>query len=410
MVQYIRMKKHFTVATALATLVLVSPAPAAPAAEEFALPERVLELPSGKGNPRNSEGDFARLKDGSLLFVYTRYNGNTGADHGAAELVSRVSRDGGRTWSKEDKLEVKNHGGQNVMSVSLLRLKDDRLVLFYLLKNSSHDCRPCMRLSTDEAKTWGEPKVCIADADVDYFVLNNARAIQLKSGRILLPLARHTSKNKKGFSHAATVMTLISDDMGSSWRFSKTKLDTRNLDNSKVITQEPGVVELSDGRVLMWMRTTDHVQYASWSKDGGDTWSKAVPWNLNSPNSPATVERLSNGDLVAVWNDHGAHPEFKDPASMAKRYRGTGRWANGQRTPLTIAVSKNDGRTWIKRRDLECNPDGWFCYVAAIEVDGAILLGYCAKDNLCYSRITRVPLKWLYGPEREDDVTGFFKD
>lgn len=374
------------------------------------LPRRVLELPASEKNPRNSEGDFARLRDGSILYIYTHYNGKGSGDHDEAMLASRISRDEGRTWSKKDKTEILNHGRMNVMSVSLLRLDDGRLALFYLLKNSGDDCRPVMRISSDEGKNWSSPRTCIEDKDIGYYVLNNARAVQLSSGRIVLPLACHKRKGMKNSSAAGEIMALLSDDRGKSWRFSKDTLVTRTLDGRLVTTQEPGVVELKDGRLLMWMRTTDHTQFAAWSKDGGETWTKAVPWNLNSPNSPATVKRLKNGDLVAIWNDHGGHPEFKDVSVMAPRYKGTGAWSNGQRTPLTIAVSKDEGVSWIFRRDLECASDGWFCYIASLETKDALLLGYCTKDNLAASRITRVPLKWLYGPPRPEDTTGFFKD
>jgi len=40
------------------------------------------------------------------------------------------------------------------MSVSLLRLQNGEIALFYLLKNSEQDCRPVMRLSRDEGTTW----------------------------------------------------------------------------------------------------------------------------------------------------------------------------------------------------------------------------------------------------------------
>ena len=36
-----------------------------------------LELPPGPGNPRNSEGDFIELKDGRVLYAYSRFNGKT---------------------------------------------------------------------------------------------------------------------------------------------------------------------------------------------------------------------------------------------------------------------------------------------------------------------------------------------
>ena len=56
-----------------------------------AVPRAVLDLPPGPGNTRNSEGDFALLKDGRILFVYSHYTQGTGGDHDPAHLCSRVS-------------------------------------------------------------------------------------------------------------------------------------------------------------------------------------------------------------------------------------------------------------------------------------------------------------------------------
>ena len=89
------------------------------AAPPLEKPLRVLELPPGPGNPRNSEGDLIRLKDGGILFIYTRYTNGNGGDNDPACLVSRLSRDGGFTWSSDPVEVVKNEGGMNVMSVSL---------------------------------------------------------------------------------------------------------------------------------------------------------------------------------------------------------------------------------------------------------------------------------------------------
>ena len=91
---------------------------------------------------------------------------------------------------------VANEGGQNVMSVSLLRLQDGRIALFYLRKNSPADCRPYLRISADETQTWSEPQRCIED-EVGYYVLNNDRAVQLARGRIVLPVALHNTPQWK---------------------------------------------------------------------------------------------------------------------------------------------------------------------------------------------------------------------
>ncbi|NOY78335.1 MAG: exo-alpha-sialidase, partial [Calditrichaeota bacterium] len=146
----------------------------------------VLRIEPSLDNPRNSEGDFVRLKDGRILFVYTHFTGGTG-DESSAYLAGRFSTDDGRTWTSRDTLILPNEGKQNTMSVSLLHLRSGKIALFYLRKNSDTDCVPMMRLSTDEAQTWNDPVPCIREPG--YYVMNNDRALQLKSGRLLLPLA-----------------------------------------------------------------------------------------------------------------------------------------------------------------------------------------------------------------------------
>lgn len=158
--------------------------------------ELVLSLQPGPNNPRNSEGSFITLKDGSILLIYSHYTGNSTDDHAPAFLAGRFSRDGGATWSTEDRKIIEQEGTMNVMSVSLLRLKNGAIALFYLKKNSTSDCIPLMRISTDESKTWSEPVPCITDKK-GYFVLNNDRVIQLKSGRIMMAVAMHQSPDTK---------------------------------------------------------------------------------------------------------------------------------------------------------------------------------------------------------------------
>ena len=100
------------------------------------VPQIILNLNPSDDNPRNSEGDFIELESGRLLFIYTHYYEGSGIDHDPAYLASRYSDDDGQTWSGVDKIELQNEGVQNIMSVSLLRLQDGTIALFYLIKNS----------------------------------------------------------------------------------------------------------------------------------------------------------------------------------------------------------------------------------------------------------------------------------
>ncbi len=358
------------------------------------VPVRTLELPPGAGNPRNSEGAFVSLKDGRILFVYSHYTAGRGGDHDPAHLAGRYSSDGGRTWTTEDRVIVENEGGMNVMSVSLLRLQNGQIALFYLLKNSEQDCRPLMRLSSDEGATWGAPVTCITD-EVGYYVLNNDRAIQLTGGRLVLPICLHWVQGAPKADWQGTLLCYLSDDSGKTWRRSKTVQKGYDAAGRRITTQEPGAVELKDGRVMMFIRASGGCQYLAYSSDGGDTWSAPVASDIKSPVSPASIKRLpSTGDLLLVWNNHDTIPDS----------------LKNKRVPLSTAVSKDDGKTWQQVRVLEGNPQGWYCYIAIHPMDDAVLLGYCAMSGLAHSRITRVPVSWLYSDKPSVNLHGYFND
>lgn len=338
-----------------------------------------LRLEPGENNPRNSEGDFIALKDGRILFVYSHYFAGRGGDHDPAYLAGRYSSDGGKTWKSEDVKIVDREGTMNVMSVSLLRLKTGEIALFYLRKNSETDCIPMVRFSYDEAKTWSEPKRCITDKE-GYFVLNNNRVIQLKNGRLLMAVNLYNIAEGSSLPKGS-LWSYYSDDNGKTWISGEVVPNPENY-----LTQEPGIVELKKGNVLMIIRSNIGVQGISYSNDKGQTWSPVARSNIKSPVSPASIERIpSTGDLLLVWNNNGGD----DPA------------IKGKRTPLTVAISKDEGKTWQKIKNVEDDPDGWYCYIAIHFTDKDVLLGYCAgnrpqKTGLAVTQITKLALDWIY--------------
>ena len=322
----------------------------------------LLVIEPSKENPRNSEGDIIELKDGRLCLIYTRFTGGSG-DHATADLAMRISEDDGGNWS-DDRIVVQRPGGLNVMSVSLLRLASGQIALFYLRKSSIEDCRPLMCISTDEAVTWSKSSVCIADK-VGYYVMNNGRAVQLRSGRLVLPVAWHQGPGQ-AWDTAGVIMCYLSDDNGKTFRRSKDSFKGYAPDGRRITVQEPGVVELKDGRLMMFMRTNAASQYISYSQDDGETWSKAQPSQLISPLSPASINRIPfSGDLLCIWNDHS----------------GIHHYPKGRRTPLCLAISKDEGKTWSRSVIIESNPDGWFCYTAITFVKDRALLSYCAGNK-----------------------------
>ncbi len=329
-------------------------------AQELLNPSQVvLHIGKGGENPRNSEGSFIQLDEGKILFAYSKFEGGAG-DHANAYIAGRYSIDGGNTWTDEDKVIVSNEGGMNVMSVSFLRLQDGAIALFYARKNSLDDCTPFMRLSHDEGRTWSAPVGIINDSE-GYYVLNNDRVIQLPGGRLLVPVSLHKVAGED-FRMRGRIYCYFSDDNGKTWQRSV------ELPNPKeVVVQEPGVVLLKNGTIKMWLRTDRGVQYLSESHDKGMTWEEVYPSNIPSPRSPASIKRIpETGDLMLIWNNNDG--SIEERASF--------------RTPLTAAISKDEGKSWVNLITIENDPEGFFCYTAISFKGKEVLLGYMAAERI----------------------------
>lgn len=346
--------------------------------------EPLLVLEPTSEYPRRSEGDVIELKDGRLCLVYTRFSGG-GGDDGPADVVARTSGDGGRTWT-DDRILIPNEGKCNVMSVSLVRLAGGEIGVFYLRKNDWSDVQMLVRRSSDELATLGEPvRVTVADG---YHVVNNDRVVLLSSGRLIVPAALHPCPDgtRKTWSGRAIPVAYLSDDNGRTWRAGEPAPTPPG--EKPVVLQEPGVVELKDGRLMMYIRTDQGTQYQCFSTDRGQTWSAPAPGPLASPLSPATIERIPwSGELLAVWNDHSGWHAF--PA--------------GKRTPLCIATSRDDGRTWSPSRVIEGDPNGWYCYTSMTCIEDRLILSYCAGDpkvgRLSRLKVLALSRDWLDGPK-----------
>lgn len=351
-------------------------------------------LPPREGNPRNTEGSFVTLKDGRILFAYTKFTGGTD-DHAAAIIAGRYSSDQGVSWTPDDITLVDQEGKMNVMSVSLLRLQDDRIAMFYLLKNSAIECIPYLRTSSDEGVTWSKSTRCIQESA--YWVLNNDRVIQTTSGRLVMPVGMHPPRGDK-YNPRSTTVLYLSDDAGATWRRAKTELECPT-DSARGF-QEPGVVERKNGSLFLFIRTRLGSQYVSYSQDGGETWTPAVASGIRGPLAPASMKRIpSTGDLLLVWNDHAGVPvEMRADESAPGQ-------PEGKRTPLTVAISKDDGETWEYKQNLADDPTGWYCYTAIHFVGDHVLLAYASGGaglpGLSKMDLARIPIAALYPKDGE---------
>lgn len=329
----------------------------------------VAELKHKRGNPRNSEGAFLTLKDGRIMFAYSRYYGNDWSDIATATISAIYSSDGGLTWSKRCRLLIPNEGGCNVMSPSLLRMQNGDLGLFYIRTNGFHDCRLYLRTSPDEGKHWSNPTLCIPAPG--YFVVNNDRVVRLSTGRIIFPAAYHRPKAEGSptdwatWDFRAVTVFYYSDDDGKTWHESA---DWWGLPvPSRSGMQEPGLIELNDGRLYAWARTDTGRQWQMFSSDQGKHWSAPTPSPFRSPNSSLSMKRCPiSGNLIAIWNDYSRRWRLGKPAPNS--------WG---RTPLALATSRNEGKTWGHYTLIEDDPRRGYCYVAVHFIGDALLLAYC---------------------------------
>lgn len=328
--------------------------------------------------PRYSEGSVIVLRDGRLLYATTQFHGS-GNDHATARILAVESSDDGRTWS-EPRVLQENTGSQNVMSVTLRRLSPTGdyaapLALVYLEKNSATNLHAKLRISNDEGATFGP--ILDVTSGPGYHVLNNDRITILKSGRLIAPVAISPDVVKH-FEFES--FCFLSDDNGQTWRPSKNRIPY-----PKRGAMEPEVLELTDGRLLMHIRTQLGHLAVSESSDGGETWSAARPWDVAGPESPATLRRIpSTGDLLLIWND-SHRPGNANP---------------NQRNPLTAAISTDEGKTWTIKRDLAGEPGEAYAYTSVVFDRGrALLTYYVASSGKISSTFDSVPISWFYEAE-----------
>ncbi|WJH37355.1 glycoside hydrolase [Paenibacillus sp. CC-CFT747] len=327
------------------------------------------------------------------MFVYSRFNGDSPDDTGKACVAARRSEDGGETWSGDEIIATpEDHGAHNLMSVSLLRMQNGEIGLFYLLRFGWNDTRLHLRRSSDEGRSWSEPVCCIPGPG--YYVTNNDRVVRLSTGRLVIPAGFHKMKTNSttdwaSFDGRAVACFFLSDDDGQTWREAKT-FCAMTVPHSKSGLQEPGIVELAGGVLWAWARTDMGYQYEMFSIDAGETWSQPTPSRFTSPNSPLSMKRDPNGgQLLAVWNPI---PNY-ETRELEKHSWG--------RTPLVAAVSRDEGRSWGTPFAVERVEDrGGYCYTAIHFTREAVLLAYCAgepEDGICLARlkIRKIPLSAL---------------
>lgn len=332
-------------------------------------------FPATTSHPRYSEGSIAAFSGNDLLLAVTEFGGS-GSDFSQARIVARRSNDRGMTWSPTRVLQ-ENVGQLNVMSASLLQFvsaERSGLGLFYLVKDSARDLNVLMRFSDDQGGSFAPPERVTTGPG--YHVMNNDRVIQLLDGRIICPIA--WSPDVREVNHFVS-FCYYSDDGGRTWNPGRGRVDLPERG-----AMEPEVIELQDGRLMMFIRTQLGQIYRAYSADKGDTWTAPESTGIPSPEAPCTLRRIpSTGDLLLVWN-----PRLTDRSSHG-----------GLRTPLAAAVSRDEGMNWEPPRLLEDRSDRTYAYTSLMFYRDRALMSYYVRDDSSgqiSSRFRSLPISWFY--------------
>lgn len=210
----------------------------------------------------------------------------------------------------------------------LFRSKDEDLIhLFYKVGPNPREWWGMVKTSTDNGKTWGEPKRL---PDGILGPIKN-KPLELPDGKIISPSSVEVNENRWR-AHVE-----ISEDHGKTWIFSP--IDSTSSFN--VI--QPSVLRHANGKLQVLCRSKEGVVATSWSEDEGETWGPLSATNLENPNSGTDAIGYKDFFLI-VYN----------PDLPGKE------WWEG-RTKLRLAYSK-DGINWEDLFILENEEKGEFSY------------------------------------------------
>ena len=365
-------------------------------------PEIVIVAKADETHPRQSGASLVELNDGSIFLAWMEADTSNfqAGDDAPYDIVSMVSRDGGRTWGDYRQLVARGPDDTAAYKPSLLRLQSGHILFRYemyhrFVQNEDRIISAYVCKSEDECQTFSEPTPIWERSGHLTGSMNDVR--QLSTGRIVVPTETITGKalqqDGEGFlapTDTGVSGSFYSDDQGQTWH---------ECDNYVYLpmrgAEEPKIEELRDGRLLMVMRTQLGSVFKSISADGGQSWSKPQTTGLMSPEScPALTRVPATGDLLLVWNHGRYDPTFDH---------------YGKRTPLSVGLSTDDGETWKKIKHIETDPAWEFTNPSPIVTsDRKLLIAYEASkyDSLeppgklgrsrMHLKLAIVPLDWIY--------------
>lgn len=233
----------------------------------------------------------------------------------------------------------------------LFRDPSGNITLFFKVGKEIDYWETWYQVSSDNGRTWSEARELVPGDKGGRGPVRN-KPIVLSDGTWLAP----ASNEREGVWNAFVDR---SEDSGQSWRQSEfLKLNRDSVPGEGVI--QPALWESEPGKVHMLLRSSAGVICRSDSEDYGRTWSPVYRTTLPNPNSGIDVTRLEDNTLVLIFN-----PDNEN-------------W--GSRSPVSLAVSRDNGRTWDPIIELEKGAEeDEFSYPSVISFGDTVAVTYTWK-------------------------------
>jgi len=255
-----------------------------------------------------------------------------GKAEGAKDVQIWGSTFDGKTWTEP--VVLGTEPGQPCWNPVFFKTAKGTLHLWYKAGPKPDNWTGYVRTSSDNGKTWSKPEMMPAG----FWGPVRAKPIQLANGTILAGTSVESYRNWTPFVDRST-------DDGKTWKRS----NAYNVPEKPAQIQ-PTLFETKDGRVIALMRSGNPMRVCrSESKDGGETFTPAEATELGNPNAGIDAVRTKEGDVFLIYN----------PSPLL-------------RTPISLARSTDDGKTWKKVVDLETEP-GEYSYPAMIQASSGNL-------------------------------------
>jgi predicted neuraminidase len=223
----------------------------------------------------------------------------------------------------------------------LFQPKTGPLFLYYKVGPNPREWWGMMMTSTDDGKTWSEPKRL---PDGILGPIKN-KPVQLANGDILSGASTEGANGWRVHFERST-------DGGFTWTASEPVNDGQTIG-----AIQPSILFYGKNSLQVLGRTRQGRIFEIWSKNGGKTWGKMTLTEMPNPNSGTDAVTLQDGRQLLVYN-HNPN--------------------NKGRSPLNLAISK-DGKKWQAALVLEDDPlaPHGFAYPAIIQTrDGLVHITY----------------------------------